>query len=161
MKAIRVVGPGRVDVAEVEPPIPGVGEVLIKVHACGVCGSDLNAWRGGSGVDYPLPSGAPGHEVLGQVAAVGAADGAAGRAVGVCVMGRTWKGCARYTLARANRLVALEACDEPRLGEPLACAVNVLRRAAPRAGERLAVVGFGYLAALVVQLLPAWGVGEW
>jgi NADPH:quinone reductase len=40
------------------------------------------------------------------------------------------------------------------LGEPLACAMNVLRRSGLRAGERFAIVGFGYLAALLVHVLP-------
>jgi threonine dehydrogenase-like Zn-dependent dehydrogenase len=46
------------------------------------------------------------------------------------------------------------------LGEPLACAVNVVRRSGLSAGDRFAIVGFGYLAALVVQLLPQ-ALGHW
>jgi threonine dehydrogenase-like Zn-dependent dehydrogenase len=46
------------------------------------------------------------------------------------------------------------------LGEPLACAMNVVRRAALHTDDNVAIVGFGYLAALVVQLLPT-GLGGW
>src|SRR5205807_5726828 len=42
----------------------------------------------------------------------------------------------------------------------MACAMNVVGRSGLQPGQRLAVVGFGYLAALIVQLLPE-GVGDW
>jgi threonine dehydrogenase-like Zn-dependent dehydrogenase len=48
----------------------------------------------------------------------------------------------------------------PLLGEPLACATNVVRRACVQPDQRIAIVGFGYLAALIVHLLPP-NVGGW
>jgi propanol-preferring alcohol dehydrogenase len=57
-------------IAEVEVPRPGTGQVLVKIHACGVCHTDLHASEG----DWPVkpkPPFIPGHEGVGQVAAVG------------------------------------------------------------------------------------------
>ncbi|HLI42654.1 MAG TPA: zinc-binding alcohol dehydrogenase family protein [Streptosporangiaceae bacterium] len=61
-----------------EPPRPGPGELLLRVLACGVCRTDLHVAEG----DLPphLPGVTPGHEVVGEVAALG--EGAAGFAVG-------------------------------------------------------------------------------
>lgn len=57
-------GEGRITVEEAADPIPGVGELLIAVRVCALCGSDRRAWEHGSPVT-------PGHEIAGTVAAVG------------------------------------------------------------------------------------------
>ena len=57
-------------IEEVPIPRPGTGEVLVKVHACGVCGTDLHA-ASGDWPDKPKPPFIPGHEGVGHVAAVG------------------------------------------------------------------------------------------
>src|SRR5204863_5532298 len=56
--------------AERPVPEPGAGQALVRVEACGVCGSDVFLQKGGFGaaVSYPL---VPGHEAAGVVAAVG------------------------------------------------------------------------------------------
>jgi threonine dehydrogenase-like Zn-dependent dehydrogenase len=153
VRALSLAGPRDARVVEVDPPVPGPGEVLVRIRACGVCGSDLNAWRGVQGIEYPLPPGAPGHETWGEVAGLGQ-DVACPR-VGETVTGLLWNGFAELGVGRAEDLVVVPTMlrDAPVLGEPLACAMNVLRRSGLVAGGRLAIVGFGYLAALVVQLI--------
>jgi alcohol dehydrogenase/propanol-preferring alcohol dehydrogenase len=55
---------------EREIPEPGDREVLVKVHACGVCHSDMLAKQGAyPGVSFPV---VPGHEIAGEIAALGA-----------------------------------------------------------------------------------------
>ena len=163
VKAARIVAPGRVELAEVDRPMPGAGEVLVKVLACGVCGSDQNAWRGVPGVEYPLAPGAPGHEVWGEVAAPGPGVVDPSLAVGRRVTGLIQGGYAQYAVARADELLAVPPSfdDAILLGEPLRCAANAARRAGRRPGERVAVVGFGYLAALVALLLFPERRGNW
>lgn len=153
MRALKLRGPRDAQIVEVEVPAPAVGEVLVRIKACGVCGSDLNAWRGVPGVDYPLTAGAPGHEVWGEVIATGADVNSL--KAGDTVTGLMWNGLAEAGLATADNLVRVPDLfgGRPVLGEPLACAMNVLRRSALQPGQRLAIVGFGYLAALVVQFL--------
>lgn len=63
---------------EREVPQPGVGEARVRVHACGVCHSDVFAREGAyPGVSFPV---VPGHEIAGVVDALG--DGVKGWEVG-------------------------------------------------------------------------------
>jgi propanol-preferring alcohol dehydrogenase len=93
--------------AEVPRPIPGSGQVRLKVCACGVCRTDLHVQDG----DLPLFGGPRvlGHEVVGVVDAIG--DGVTGVALGARVgapwLGRTCGRC-RYCLAGMENL-----CDQP------------------------------------------------
>jgi NADPH:quinone reductase len=155
MRAVCLEGPRRASICEVVAPSPGPGEVLVRVRGCGVCGSDLNSWRGVPGISFPLPPGAPGHEIWGDVASVG--ESVETVALGQVVTGLAWNGFAEFALARVENIVVVA---DGLLGEPLACAASVVRRAAIGPGQRVAIVGFGYLAALIVQLLPN-EVGRW
>jgi propanol-preferring alcohol dehydrogenase len=65
MRAVRIERPGTLGVAELPEPIPGPGEVLVKVHACGVCRTDLHLLDGE--VDIPHPPIVPGHQIVGTV----------------------------------------------------------------------------------------------
>src|SRR5580698_10484279 len=71
MKAAVVRGFGeKLVIEDVPVPVPGPGEMLVKVMACGVCHTDLHAANG----DWPVkpsPPFIPGHEVAGVVAALG------------------------------------------------------------------------------------------
>jgi threonine dehydrogenase-like Zn-dependent dehydrogenase len=160
MRALSLRGPREACVVEAADPTPDKGEVVVRIRACGICGSDLNAWRGVPGIEYPLPPGAPGHEAFGEVVAVG--RGVDGLQAGQVVTGLLWNGFAEFGVARADHLVTVPSRvgQAALLGEPLACASNVVRRASIRPGERVAFVGFGYLAALMAYLLPS-PVGPW
>jgi threonine dehydrogenase-like Zn-dependent dehydrogenase len=160
VRALKLVAPREVECVEVAAPRPGPGEVLVRIEACGVCGSDLNAWRGVPGVEFPLPAGAPGHETWGRVMEAGVE--VSGLRIGERVTGLMWNGFAELGATAAENLlrVPAEFGGEPVLGEPLACAMNVIRRSGIGPGDRVAIVGFGYLAALVAHLLPE-TAGEW
>lgn len=71
MKAavVRTFG-GPLKIEEVPVPVPGLGEVLVKIEACGVCHTDLHAVDGDWPVKPTLPF-IPGHEGVGHVVAVG------------------------------------------------------------------------------------------
>jgi NADPH:quinone reductase len=160
VRALTLRGPRDAVIVDTAEPQPGEGELLLRVHACGVCGSDLNAWRGVTGIEYPLPAGAPGHEAWGEVVAVG--PGVREACVGQLVTGLAANGFAELTVARADEVLRVPSRlgQAPVLGEPLACAMNVVRRAGIGDGDRFAVVGFGYIAALIIELLPL-GAGGW
>lgn len=71
MKAIVHTGPGQVDVQERDRPTLGDGEVLIRVHAAGICGSDAHAYLYEDGYKWiPIPR-VMGHEYSGEVVDVG------------------------------------------------------------------------------------------
>src|SRR6202007_289173 len=69
MRAIVLDQPGSFRVAELPDPVPGPGQIVVKVEGCGVCGTDLHIMDGEfPPTPYPLT---PGHEVAGTVAALG------------------------------------------------------------------------------------------
>ena len=67
MRAARMNENGRLAVSETPRPSPGPDEALVKIEACGVCGSDLHLYRSGA----MRPGHTPGHEMAGRVAATG------------------------------------------------------------------------------------------
>src|SRR4051812_21109218 len=150
MRAAILTAPRTIEVRETTLERSSHDEVLVRVRACGVCGSDQNAWRGVQGVTYPQSAGAPGHEIEGVVLESDVT--ATNLPVGSRVTGLAQNGYAELVVARASELVRVpdSVSDAPVLGEPLACAANVASRAGTDAP--VAVVGFGYLAALVAQL---------
>lgn len=152
MRAALLVAPRTVELIESAVPTLSADEALVRVRACGVCGSDQNAWRGVEGTSYPLPPGAPGHEIDGEVVSLGDRGGVL--SIGGRVTGLAQNGYAEMVVARADELLAVpdHVGKAPLLGEPLACAANIVRRAGT--APRVAIVGFGYLAALVAQLGP-------
>jgi 2-desacetyl-2-hydroxyethyl bacteriochlorophyllide A dehydrogenase len=69
MRAARWAAPGKLEITEVPDPVPGLGELVVRVGHCGVCGTDLHIADGGfPPTPYPI---IPGHEFAGRVAAVG------------------------------------------------------------------------------------------
>ncbi len=70
MKAAVISAPGKVEVTEVEDPVPGPREVVVEVAACGLCGTDLHILHGEFAPTLPI---VPGHEFAGRIVAVGEA----------------------------------------------------------------------------------------
>src|SRR5438067_1708537 len=170
-------GPGSFRPADLEPPQPGEGEVLIEVQACGVCRTDLQIVSG----DLParrLPL-VPGHQVVGRIAGTGERVGVAWLhgADGVCEYCRSGREnlCERAEFTGwtvdggyAERMVARRDCVFPipeRFGDleaaPLLCAGIIgyrsLRIAGVEPGQRLGLFGFGSSAHLAIQVAVDWG----
>jgi threonine dehydrogenase-like Zn-dependent dehydrogenase len=152
MLAALITGPETVELVDVPTPLPGPGQVLVELEGCGVCGSDLPVWEGRPWFEYPRDAGAPGHEGWGRVAAVG--RGVEGLSEGDRVAAISYRADAQYDVADAANVVRLpsELADVPFPGEALGCAINVARRSDFRSGQAVAVVGAGFLGALLVQL---------
>ena len=131
---------------------PESGQVRVRLEGCGICGSNLPVWEGRPWFEYPLLPGKPGHEGWGRVDALGA--GVAGLAVGDPVALLSYHAFAEYDLAPAAAVVKLPVAlaDAPFPAEPLGCAMNVLERSDIRPGQHVAVVGIGFLGALLTQL---------
>ncbi|MBE0699344.1 MAG: alcohol dehydrogenase catalytic domain-containing protein, partial [Anaerolineaceae bacterium] len=68
MRAARINQPGQMQILEMDRPEPAPGEVLIRVMASGICGTDIHIFRGEYLGGYPV---IPGHEFAGVVDAVG------------------------------------------------------------------------------------------
>lgn len=164
-------------------PRTGLGEVLVKVHACGVCRTDLHVVDGDIPASYPI---VPGHEIVGTVIETG--DGVEGLSAGVRIgipwLGQTCGKC-RYCQAGQENL-----CDAPQFtgatrdggyathvladarfcfpladsltdteAAPLLCAGLIGWRAYRMAGvcDRLGLYGFGAAAHILAQVAVADG----
>jgi len=185
MKAALYDGKGKFQVKDIPQPEAGPGTVIVRVHASGICGSDLNVLRD-TKEPHKLPSG---HEVAGEIVEVG--PGVAGWSVGdrvaldtvcqgracgrcaFCLSGQFFHcldqaqgwggGFARYIKRRAlgcHRLPDSLTWAEGALVEPLAVSVHGLRRAQLKGGETVVVLGTGTIGLTAVAAARAMGAGR-
>ncbi|HEX2100893.1 MAG TPA: zinc-binding dehydrogenase [Candidatus Synoicihabitans sp.] len=156
-RAARITGPGKFVMEETPSAEPGPGQVRIRLEGCGVCGSNQPVWEGRPWFTYPLEPGAPGHEGWGRIEAVG--DGVTDWQIGDRVAALSYHAFADADIAEASNVVRLpEALEgQPFPGEALGCALNVFARAGVEAHHTVAVVGVGFLGALLVNLAAATG----
>jgi len=152
MRAAVVEGPGRLKIERVARPEPGPGQVRVKLEGCGVCASNLTPWEGPEWMQFPTEPGALGHEGWGVVDSVG--EGVEDIAAGDRVAALSFRSYGEYDLADAGAVVKLPAslAGKPFPGEPLGCAMNIFRRADVRAGQTVAIVGIGFLGAILTRL---------
>src|ERR671913_103201 len=152
MRAAVLTGPGQMRIDEVARPEPGPGQVRLRLEGCGVCASNLTPWAGPEWMRFPTEPGALGHEGWGMVDAVG--DGVEGLSVGTRVAALSYKAYAEYDIADADAVVPLPPAlaGQPFPGEPLGCAMNIFRRSGIEAGQTVAIVGIGFLGAVLTRL---------
>lgn len=157
MHAAVIEAPGRLRIDEVALPVAGRGQVRVRMEGCGVCASNIPPWEGRPWFQYPMPPGNLGHEGWGRVDEVG--EGVAGVAEGDRVAIMSSRAYAEYDVADADGVVKLppELDGRPVPGEPLGCALNIFRRSGIRDGHWVAIVGVGFLGALLTQLCRAAG----
>ena len=185
MKAIVYDGPRSFAYRDVAEPSPGEDEVVIRVRACGVCGTDLHIHEGEFSPRFPL---IPGHEFAGEIAAVG--DAVRGwrpgdrvvancnRSCGACFQ------CRRGEFLRCENLVAygiqldggfaeflrVKASDVFALGglpwreavmvEPTACAVHGVTVLGVKPGADVLMFGAGPTGQVLGQLLKLNGAAS-
>jgi threonine dehydrogenase-like Zn-dependent dehydrogenase len=152
MRAAVLEGPGRMQVRQVARPEPGPGQVRVRLEGCGVCASNLTPWEGPEWMEFPTEPGSLGHEGWGVIDAVG--EGVSGLSAGDRVAALSYKSYAEYDLAEADAVVRLpeSLAGKPFPGEPLGCAMNIFRRSDIEAGQTVAIVGIGFLGALLTRL---------
>jgi L-iditol 2-dehydrogenase len=191
MLAVVIPEPNRFELSQVPIPTPGPAQVLLRVMASTMCGTDRKILAGQfPGTRFPH---IPGHEFAGEIAAVGPGvdTWSVGNRVGVeihvgcgrcprCLeglynlcenYGRTDRGhahlgftvpggLAQYCVvpvAALHRLPDHVSWEEGMFTDGLGVALWAFERAAPRGGEKVAVVGSGAFGALAVQF--AWALG--
>lgn len=179
MKAYRLHGVGDLRLEEVPRPLLKPGEVLVRVKAAGICGSDIpRIYQTGT---YHFPT-IPGHEFAGMVEEVGEHVDPAwiGKRVGIfplipcyscgpCLVGkyemcrnygylgsRQDGGFAEYAAVPEKNLITLPvgvSFEEAAMLEPMAVAVHALRRAAVGRTDRIVVWGLGTIGMFVLMFL--------
>ncbi|KAH8811271.1 alcohol dehydrogenase [Xylogone sp. PMI_703] len=176
---------GHLVIEEVRLVLPGPGELLVKVEACGVCFSDICAQNNVMGKGFPQ---VPGHEIIGRVAAVG--DGVSGWAVddrigggwhgghdgtcGACKKGfyqmcdnqlvngvTKGGGYAEYCILRAEASVHIPSHADAARYAPILCAgvtvFNSMRHMNIPPGSTVAIQGLGGLGHLAIQYANRFG----
>lgn len=189
MRALRFFEPGRVGVVEVPDPAAGPGEAILKVHATGLCNSDVRVYLGEKGAVRGV---IPGHEISGEVVEAGpGADVELGQVVSVCPI----RACGRCSFCRdgyRNRCASRKTLGydldggiaeyvripaqmvalghllpvEPSapahiraLVEPVACVLNSIETMGVAAGAPFAIVGGGPMGLLHLATARAYGAG--
>lgn len=180
-RAMQVSRPGVLELVERATPLPGVGEVLIAVEACGICGADSADI---DGADPALqPPRVPGHEVVGRIVALGehtpgiwqigqrVGVGRLGGHCNVCAPCRQGRfqlcqdqpfvgasrdgGYAEMMLARATGLVSIPGQLDAEEAAPILCAglatFNALKKSGAQAGDTVAILGIGGLGHMALQ----------
>ena len=182
MRAVRVVAPGELELAEVPEPETSQ-EVVVRARQVGICGTDVKIFAGKIPVSYPRIAG---HEMVGEVVSVPTGSPFdvgdrvlvdPGVACGWCVMchaarpniclnggllGREVDGVfSEYTSAPANRLITVPGHigdREAGLLQVLGTCVHAVKTLTTFPGQVAAVIGLGVAGQLVSQLLTLQGV---
>ncbi|RWB27741.1 MAG: iditol 2-dehydrogenase [Mesorhizobium sp.] len=178
MKAVRLEGVGNIALREVGKPAAGPDDLLVRIEACGVCGTDRHLFHG----EFPcMPPVTLGHEFSGIVEAIGTAvsgfsvgdrvTGDPNIACGSCPHCRAGRfnlchnliaigirrdgGFAEYVVLPQKQAFSLPKDLKPTHGafcEPLGCCLHGLDLAQIRPGSSVAVLGGGVIGLLTVQL---------
>jgi D-arabinitol dehydrogenase (NADP+) len=185
MKAAKILQPNHLEIVELPVPDPDETEVLIKVMASGICGTDLHIFRGEYMGDYPV---IPGHEFSGLVEAVGSSVTRfqPGDRVAVepniacdncynCLNNRqnfclNWSavgvtrpgGMAQYVTAPEKSVFDIGEIpfDHAAFMEPLSCVLHGVERLDPDLASRIAIFGAGPIGVLLLQALRLKGAAE-
>jgi L-iditol 2-dehydrogenase len=176
MRAVRLRAVGDIGLEDIDQPRPGPGEVLVRIHAAGICGTDRHLFKG----EFPCqPPVTLGHEFCGEVIARGpgvalelgariACDpNIACGTCAACLRGRV-NLCARNVAIGIHRDGGFADCavipahralpvgdlpaTQAAFAEPLACTLHGLDLGAPVPGERVLVLGGGVIGLLAVAL---------
>jgi 2-desacetyl-2-hydroxyethyl bacteriochlorophyllide A dehydrogenase len=179
VKAAYYEAPRLVDVRETRDPEPGDGDVVVRVHACGICGTDQHIFEGKLASPYPFIGG---HELVGEVTEGGGGvddDVRVGDRVAVdpnifcgacffCQRGQVnhcqrWKaigvtrdgGFADYVIAPATNIYPIPDMpyETAAFIEPLSCVVYAVRRIDVPLGANALVYGAGPIGLLMLQVL--------
>ena len=189
MKASYFLGDKKFEVRDL--PLPEIGEqdVLVRVAACGVCGTDVHIYHGSKGSTYVKPPVVLGHELAGEVEKIGSQVTTVkpGDHVTIdpniycgkchfCQIGKKQMcqnlyaigvnrdgGFAQYCVAPETQCYQLDKEVPLKYGamtEPLACCVHGIDRAGIRQGDTVCVIGGGAIGLLMIQLAKLSGASK-
>jgi 2-desacetyl-2-hydroxyethyl bacteriochlorophyllide A dehydrogenase len=182
MKALQITKPHELKIVTLERPEPGPGEVLIKVMASGICGTDIHILEGEYVGAYPV---IPGHEFAGVVEQTGqavsrikvgdkvavepniACDNCSyclnnqqnfcenWQAVGVTLPG----GMAEYVIVPEKAVFDIGELEfeEGAFVEPLSCVLHGVQKTGIRLADRVVILGAGPIGILLLQAVSVQG----
>ena len=184
MKAVFLLEPGKLEIREIAKPVPGRGEVLVKVAYCGLCTLEQRLFHGDMKIFYPI---IPGHEVSGIIESVGSGvtekiKPGMKAAVDMiyrcheCYYCRTGQsnlcenrfaahvsplgGFAEYIAVKAEQVFPLEEDIQLKyaaLSEPAACCIRSLKKTGLSLAEDIHIAGAGPMGMLHILIAGAMG----
>lgn len=189
MKAAVFYGEKDLRIEEIEIPKPGCGEVLLKVHACGVCGTDVHIYEGDEGAAKSPAGTVLGHEFSGEIVEVGKGVTRLKAGDRVCVDPNKLCGKCEYCLSGighfCENMVGIgttvnggfaEYCvipqeqayvisdnltfEEAAMAEPVACCLHGIDLCEIHPGDTVAVFGMGMIGLLMMQLARISGAAK-
>lgn len=189
MRAAVLMDQEVMDVKEQKTPEAGTGEVLIRVRSCGICGTDQHIYHGHPGSAEVHPPIVLGHELSGEVVAVGQGVSSLKEGDRVSVDPNIYCGSCEY--CRSGRLhlcdwlqavgvtrdggmaecclVPAENCyiipdamsyEEAALLEPLGCVLHGFRKLDIRPQHQVLIIGGGFIGQIFLQLVRECGVSR-
>lgn len=189
MKALVLEAPGKLSIQELPIQDPCSDEILIRVHACGICGTDLHMFRGDKGAfenSFPLIMG---HEFAGEVVRIGSSVSKfqPGDHVAVdpnlycgkcpaCLrgdvhfcenmngIGTTQNGGFAEFCTVSERAAYLVPASLPyeyaAMMEPISCCLHGIDRSNIHPGDTVAIIGFGAIGQMMYQLVRCSGAAR-
>lgn len=181
MKAIKYIAPEKLELQEEATPVPGAGEVLLKVRACGICGSDVHGFLGLTG--RRIPPMTMGHEFAAEVVELGegaekfsAGDGVIVQPINFCgecencqkgltnmCLNKKFFGVltvngamAEYVAVPEKLLYALPegvSYEVGALAEPYAVGYGAVKKAGNLEGQNVLIIGAGTIGLGILQIV--------
>ncbi|AEM74389.1 zinc-dependent alcohol dehydrogenase family protein [Caldicellulosiruptor acetigenus] len=183
MKAAIFYGKRNLKVEDVSLPVLKEGEILVKVEACGICGTDIHIFNGEEGSAKVTPPIVLGHEFCGTVVETKSQLFNVGDKVsidpniycGVCRFCRSGRpqlcenltalgvningGFAEYAVVPEKQAIKFDNIDfaEAALAEPLACCLHGLEKIKIFPTDRILIIGFGPIGLIMLELVKMYG----
>lgn len=189
MKAVVFHGYHNVSVDEIEKPTPQKDQVLVKVKACGVCGTDIHIYNGAKGAAECVPPTVLGHEFSGVIESVGAGvtEWEPGDRVAVdpnnacgecswCLKGKAHfcsnmigtgttsdGGFAEYCVVHKRQLSRISdslSFEEGAMAEPVSCCLHGMDLTDVRQGDNVLIIGGGAIGQIMLRLCVLAGAAQ-
>ena len=145
-RTIRYLDDGTIELIEKSVPDPGPGEVQLQGGACGICSWDVATAKFGGEMQPMAP---PGHEGVGYVAKLG--SGVIRFKEGDRVAGGGFATIRTIAEDRLHRIPESDLADRYWIVEPVSCAVTGIDHCRIKPGDRIAVIGCGFMGQLILQ----------
>ena len=185
MQAVVFEAPGKINIKDIPEPQAGKEDVLVKVKAAGLCGTDLHVYKGDFIASYPI---VPGHEFSGEIISAGADVEGFKPGDRVCVDPCVY--CGKCDFCKSDRenfcrdfrayglhfnggfeeLVSVSYRNAYQIGslsfeegamiEPLSCAIHGIKRIGLRAGDEVLIFGCGPIGLMLMQVCKKSGASR-
>ena len=152
-KNIRYLRDGGAEIVEMDVGDPGPGQVQIENTACGICSWDLQTFRAGTTAGAP-----PGHEGVGYVTKLG--EGVEGVEIGQRVAGGGFGRVRNAPVRSLYKIPDSNLPDQHWIVEPASCVVTGIDCSRIKVGERLAMVGCGFMGLMMIQGMKGMGLDQ-